>query len=126
MRTILLGLLAFSVSTALVSPAAADEKPPVKAKVLLIGKQPDHPYGSHMYLHTCRMLGECLRLNGVEPVVFDGWPKDATVLKEAKTIVMYTTPAAEFLLDAPHRDEVIRLMKDGGWGSSPSTGLRRF
>src|SRR4029077_7051872 len=108
-----LGLLALSFSAALVSLAAADEKAPVKVKVLLIRKQPDHPYGSHIYLHTCRMLGECLRLNGVESVVSDGWPKNAAVLKNAKTIVMYTTPAAEYLLDAPHRDEVIRMMNDG-------------
>jgi type 1 glutamine amidotransferase len=49
----------------------------------------------------------------VEPVVSDGWPKDPAVFKDAKTVVMYTTPAAEYLLDAPHRDEMIRLMNDG-------------
>ena len=91
--------------------AVADEKP--KAKVLLIGKQPDHPYATHMYLHTCKMLSECLRLNGVEAVVSDGWPKDPAVLKDVKSIVVYTTPAAELLLDGPHRDDVDRLMKDG-------------
>lgn len=106
--------LILSALLALVAcPATAEET--AKAKVLLIGKQPDHPYGSHMYLHTCRMLGECLKLNGLEAAVSDGWPKDAAVLEGVKAIVVYTTPAAEYLLDAPHRDEVVRLL-DGGAG----------
>ena len=91
---------------------SADEK--VKTKILLIGKQPDHPWGTHMYLHTCRMLTKCLQqTDGVETVVSDGWPKDAAKLKGVKTIVVYTTPAAELLLDGPHRDEVDLLMKRG-------------
>jgi glyoxylase-like metal-dependent hydrolase (beta-lactamase superfamily II)/type 1 glutamine amidotransferase len=94
------------------SPIAAGAEV-ANGKVLLIGKQPDHPYGSHMYLHTARMLGECARLNGLEPVVSDGWPKDRALLQDVKTIVVYTTPAAEYLLDAPHRDEVVRLLQDG-------------
>lgn len=90
----------------------ADDKP-AKPKVLLIGKQPDHPYGSHMYLHTSRMLGECLALNGVDSAVSDGWPKDAALLKDVKSIVIYATPAAEFMLDAPHRDDFEAQMKKG-------------
>jgi hypothetical protein len=87
----------------------ADEKP----KVLLIGKDPDHPYGSHMYLHTCGVLAKCLELNGVEPVVSNGWPKDAKMLEGVKAVAIYTSPAAELLLDGPHRDEVARSMKEG-------------
>jgi hypothetical protein len=89
---------------------AEDDGPP---KVLLIGKQPDHPYGTHMYLHTCRMLAECLRLNGLEPVVSNGWPEDPQTLEGVQTIVVYTNPAAEFLLDGPHREEFERLMEQG-------------
>lgn len=87
-----------------------------KATVLFVGKQPDHPFGTHMYLHTCEMLGKCLALQKgveIETVVSDGWPKDAKVLDGVSTIVVYTTPAAEFLLDAPHRDQVAALMKRG-------------
>ncbi|HVX10074.1 MAG TPA: ThuA domain-containing protein [Pirellulales bacterium] len=79
--------------------------------VLFIGKQPDHPYGSHMYLHAGRMLSECLRINGVKAVVSDGWPKE--VPEGLKTIVVYTSPGAELLLDSPHRDEFVRLMQRG-------------
>jgi type 1 glutamine amidotransferase len=59
------------------------------------------------------VLSECLQLNGLEAVVSDGWPQDPAVLKDVKCIVIYTTPAAELLLDGPHRDEVDRLMKKG-------------
>ena len=84
-----------------------------KATVLFIGKQPDHPFGTHMYLHTGHMLQKCLQNNGVATVVSDGWPKDKTKLDGVRTIVIYTTPAAELLLDGPHRDEVDALMKQG-------------
>ena len=84
-----------------------------RGRALLIGKQPDHPYGSHMYLHTCRMLAECLRLNGLQASVCDGWPKTDDELRDAKTIVVYTNPAAELLLDGPQRDQVDRTMKAG-------------
>lgn len=92
-----------------VSPAAE----PSSGKALLISKQPDHPYGSHMYLHTARMLAECSRLNGLDAAVSDGWPKSETELRDVKTIVVYTSPAAELLLDGPQRDEVDRMMKRG-------------
>ncbi|MGQ0636708.1 MAG: ThuA domain-containing protein [Planctomycetaceae bacterium] len=106
-------LLALAVFAISVFPAAGGEEPGGRGSVLLIGKQPDHPYGTHMYLHASRMLGECARLNGYEPIVSDGWPTDAALLKGVKTIVVYASPAAELLLDAPHRDEVLRLLKDG-------------
>ena len=121
MKTILRGLLAFLIWSFAELPAEADDPPAAKPKVLLIGKQPDHPYGSHMYLHTCRMLGECLKLNGLEAVVSDGWPKDPALLKNVQTIVVYTTPAAEYLLDGPHRNDVMELMKQV---QVPETGAR--
>jgi type 1 glutamine amidotransferase len=101
------------LATALVCGLAlGDEKP--KTKILLIGKDPDHPYGSHMYLHTCGVLAKCLELTpGVETAVSNGWPKDAKTLEGVKAIVVYTSPAAELLLDGPHRDEVAKLMKSG-------------
>ncbi|MBM98457.1 MAG: hypothetical protein CMJ77_04975 [Planctomycetaceae bacterium] len=82
-------------------------------KVLFIGKQPDHPFGTHMYLHTCGMLAKCLANHGVETVISDGWPQDAETLADIDAMVVYTTPAAELLLDGPHRDEVVAAMKRG-------------
>ena len=92
--------------------APGEDKP--KTKVLFIGKDPDHPYGSHMYLHTCGMLAKCVELTpGVEVVVSNGWPKDAKKLEGVKTIVVYTSPGAELLLEGPHRAQVDDLMKKG-------------
>lgn len=95
----------------LAGPAAAD---PPKVKVLFVGKDPDHPYGSHMYMHTCGVLAKCVALTpGVETVVSNGWPKDPKTLDGVSAIVMYTSPGAEFLLEGPHRDAVDALMKKG-------------
>lgn len=95
------------------APAVPADPASGKGRVLLIGKQPDHPYASHMYLHTCRLLSECLKLNGVESSVSDGWPKDPAALQDVKSIVVYTSPAAELLLDGPQRDEVVRTLDAG-------------
>lgn len=89
--------------------AAAQE-----TRILLIGKEPDHPYGSHMYLHTCSVLARCLELTpGVETVVSNGWPKDPQTLAGVKAIVLYTNPAGELLLDGPHKEQVEKLMSQG-------------
>lgn len=94
------------------TPVRAEE---AKAtKILLIGKEPDHPYGSHMYMHACGVLAKCLeRTAGVEPVVSLGWPKEPAKLEGVKSIVVYTSPAAEFLADSEHRNEVDRAIKSG-------------
>lgn len=90
----------------------AEEKP--RTKVLLIGKKPDHPFGTHMYLHTQQMLAKCLeKTKGVETVVSDGWPQDASTLKGVRTIVVYSSPAAEFLLDGPGSGPLHQMMRDG-------------
>ncbi|MSR33008.1 MAG: hypothetical protein EXR99_16065 [Gemmataceae bacterium] len=91
---------------------AAGEKPTVK--ILFIGKDPDHAFGSHMYMHASGMLAQCARLTpGIETVVSNGWPKDPKILEGVKAIVVYTSPAAEFLLDGPHRAAAEELLKKG-------------
>lgn len=92
--------------------AGADEKP--KTRILFLGKDPDHPHGTHMYLHTCGVLAKCAELTpGIETVISNGWPKDPKMLTGVKTIVVYTNPAAELLLEGPHRGQVDELMKKG-------------
>lgn len=113
MKTVMAWFVAALTALGGVVPSLAADVPAERARVLFIGKQPDHPYGSHMYLHTCRMLGECLRLNGLEAHVSDGWPTEAAALRDVKSIVVYTSPGAELLLDGPHRDAFDRLTKQG-------------
>lgn len=91
---------------------AADDSTTIK--ILLIGKQPDHPWGTHMYLHTSEMLAKCLQQTpDVQTVVSDGWPNDPEILKDVDTIVVYHSPAAELLLEGPQRQQVDQLMKAG-------------
>ena len=33
-----------------------------QTRVLFVGKEPDHPFGTHMYMHTGNMLAKCLAL----------------------------------------------------------------
>lgn len=83
-------------------------------KILLIGHKLDHPWGSHMYLHTLSMLAKCAEnTDGVETVVSDGWPTDKAKLAGVHSIVVYSSPGAEFLVDGPHADELDKLMKSG-------------
>jgi type 1 glutamine amidotransferase len=95
------------------SGAAAGADAPT-TKILLIGKSPDHPYGSHMYMHTCALLARCLeRTPGVTAVVSNGWPRDAAALEGVRAVVLYCSPGAEFLLEGPQREQVDRMMKSG-------------
>ena len=103
-------ILTTLILAAVGSPAHAADP----AKILLIGKQPDHPYGSHMYLHTSGMLAKCLEKNGnIQAVVSDGWPQDPKVLEGVDCIVLYMTPGAEFILDSPHRQAALQLLDQG-------------
>jgi type 1 glutamine amidotransferase len=106
-RLLLLGLAAL-----LVGPAHGQDK--TKTRILFIGKDPDHPYGSHMYMHTCGVLAKCVELTpGIEAIVSNGWPKEKKMLTGVKAIVVYTNPAAEFLLDSPERDEIEATLQKG-------------
>jgi type 1 glutamine amidotransferase len=92
------------------SSAIADEK----AKILFIGANPDHPHGSHMYMHTSNLLAKCAeRTAGVQTVVSNGWPKDEKLVEGITGIVLYTSPGAELLLESPHRDAIDQLIKKG-------------
>ncbi len=103
-----------SVWAVLVAATGAWGEEVAKTKVLFIGTAPDHPYGSHMYMHTCGVLAKCAELTpGIEAVVSQGWPVDAKTREGVKAIVLYTNPAAELLLDGEHRNEVDQLMRQG-------------
>lgn len=95
----------------------ADDKPAVNApavKVLLIGHALDHPFGSHMYLHECRLLAKCLEQSpSVTAVVSDRWPKDPKVLDGVRAIAIYSSPGANVLFDGPHAPQVERMLADG-------------
>ena len=85
-----------------------------RTKIVLIGHKPDHPPGTHLYLHECGLLAKCLRQTpNVEAVVSDGWPADAAVLEGVSAIALYTSPGAEILLKGKQREQVEKLLKAG-------------
>jgi type 1 glutamine amidotransferase len=94
--------------------AGATAKERATTRILLIGHKPDHPHGSHMYLHECRLLAHCLEQTpGVAAAVSDGWPRDAVQLEGVKAIVLYSGPGGDLLLGGAHRAEVERLLAGG-------------
>ena len=109
--SLLVSVLALSIAFTDHTAAQAETKP---TRILLIGKEPDHPYGSHMYMHTSGVLAKCLeQTEGVETVVSQGWPTEAKTLEGVRTIVVYSSPAAEFLLDGPGAAKLNQMMNDG-------------
>ncbi len=99
-------------------------------KVLLIGKDRDHPFQTHEYMADCELLAKCLRqTKGVEAVVSNGWPKDANLLKDVKAIVLHTANGGDELLAAPHRRQAEELLKNGvgltaiHWSTGASKGV---
>lgn len=85
-----------------------------RTRILLIGHQPDHPPGTHMYLQVCGLLKHCLeQTRGVEAIVSDGWPKDPEVLKGVSAIVFYTSPGGNILLHPDNRAAAERLLNEG-------------
>ncbi len=101
---------------ATVLPLMVSAAEPAKTRIVLIPTKLDHPPASHMYEFECRLLAKCLNQTpDVEAVVspdFD-WPKDSALLKDVKSIVYYSRPAGDILLDPARRDEVRTLMKSG-------------
>ena len=90
----------------------AEEPPPVK--VLLIATKTDHPWGSHMYMFDSQVLASCLNQTpGVEATVSLDWPKDPKMLVGVKSIVCFSRPGGELVLDPGRRPQFEKLMKEG-------------
>ncbi|MFO0907522.1 MAG: ThuA domain-containing protein [Isosphaeraceae bacterium] len=93
-----------------------DAAPKGKVKILLIGKDRDHPPRSHEYMSECELLARCLRQSpGVEAVVSNGWPTDARDLDGVKAIVLYTANGGNYL-SAPERRKQFEALRDQGVG----------
>jgi type 1 glutamine amidotransferase len=105
-------LIAFALTlTFLVVPVYGGEK---TTKILLIGKDRDHPYATHEYMTECALLATCLKQTpGIETIVSNGWPKNADTLKDVKAIVLYTRNGGNVLFDPFNKDEAEKLLKNG-------------
>jgi type 1 glutamine amidotransferase len=104
----------------LATASVADETP---KKVVLIAGKKSHGPGDHEYERGVKLLKTCLEtasnVKGIRAeVVLDGWPRDATVLDDADTIVLYSDGSDRDELAHPIlRDDRLatldRLMKRG-------------
>src|SRR5215470_620750 len=105
--------LLFAVAVWLLGSAAlsaADNK----AKILLIGKDLDHPRNTHTYLSDCELLARCLRqTEGVETVVSNGWPADPAAVKDVTAIVLDTRLGGTVLFRGPQRRQVEEMLQQG-------------
>jgi type 1 glutamine amidotransferase len=82
--------------------------------VLLVGHKLDHPFGTHMYLHECKLLAKCLNQNpGVKASVCNGWPSDESLLKNVDALVFYSSPAADILLNPKNKNQAEAIFKRG-------------
>ncbi|PWT90746.1 MAG: hypothetical protein C5B56_04950 [Proteobacteria bacterium] len=116
-------ILAWALLTG--APGAAEKK----IKVLLIGKDRDHPFTTHEYMADCRLLARCLEQTpGVEAVVSNGWPSDPAVLGGVKAIVLHTQKGGNVLLGSPARRQAEALLEQGAgltaihWSTGADTG----
>lgn len=116
------GVLALGATT-----APADET----TRILLIGKERDHPPRTHEYMAECGLLAKCLeQTKGVETVVSDGWPTDPQVLQDLDAIVLYTAVGGNLLFaDEARRAQVEELLKKGvglvaiHWSTDAAPGI---
>jgi type 1 glutamine amidotransferase len=108
------GLAAAGSLRGLVARADEPKKDGSKKKIVLIGGNPDHPPGTHLYMRECELLAKCLRQTpGIEAVVSNGWPKDDKVLEGVSALAFYSNPGADHLLAPDHAEKSESLLKSG-------------
>ncbi|GAB4135032.1 MAG: hypothetical protein Tsb009_00810 [Planctomycetaceae bacterium] len=84
-------------------------------KVVLIAGRKSHGYGSHEHRAGCMLLAKALNESGLPikaVVVTEGWPKDASILQDADSIVIYADGGGRHPFNA-HLAEIDKLMKRG-------------
>jgi type 1 glutamine amidotransferase len=99
-----------------------------RAKILLIGKDLDHPRNTHTYMSDCELLARCLsHTDGVQTVVSNGWPKDPAVVEGLTAIVLHTRLGGSVLFRGPQRRQVEEMLRQGigitavHWGTGAET-----
>lgn len=97
-------------------PLEADSADASLAKIILLAGPVSNKAGQHEYFAGCAMLMKCLKQTpGVWPVMAaEGWPKNESVLKGAKSVVVYMDGGPKCaLLEGTHWETLRGLMKGG-------------
>ena len=125
----LAGLCLFTTLTALPAFAAISfdqstvpleaESPDVSlAKVVLLAGSPANKAGQHEYFAGCALLKQWLQqMPGVWPVmVRNGWPTNESILKGARTVVVYVEGGGKQPFFEPTRWARLKQLMDSGAG----------
>jgi type 1 glutamine amidotransferase len=114
LENLMLRKLALATFTFFALALSARAAEPAPVKVLLIGADRDQPAESREYMTDLEILARCLRqTKGVEAIVSNGWPKDAGVLKDVKTIVVYSPRGGNLLFEGAARKQTVEMLKNG-------------
>jgi type 1 glutamine amidotransferase len=106
--------MALGLALTMTGPMAAIAQEEDTTRILLIGKDRDHPPETHEYMAECALLKTCLEQTpGVEATVSDGWPTDAGAFEGVDAIVFYTANAGDILLHPDRREQAEALIADG-------------
>ena len=91
----------------------ADQRPAAKGKVLLVGSNPITRSALTCLARLPDARGNTQTQRSGAGRLRRLAQSPRRLERSQNDLVVYATPAAEFLLDGPHRDEFMRLMKEG-------------
>ncbi len=93
--SLLLIVALLCIPSLLATPISTSSAPkPVKKKLYLIAGKKSHAYGQHSFRAGCILLKK--RLDAAFPdqlettVIFEGWPRDSSILNDADAICIYS------------------------------------
>ena len=91
---------------------------PAAARIVLIAGTPSNKPGQHEYFAGCALLRDWLaQVPGVAPVmVAEGWPKDDSVFKNARSVLLFLDGGDKLPFLTPERREVLRGLAANGTG----------
>ena len=85
-----------------------------KSRIVMVAGSGSHGNGAHEHPAGCAFLADQLNkaVDGVEVVVSQGWPEDATTFDDTDAIIIYSDGGARHL-SIPHLEEIAGLMAQG-------------
>ena len=82
--------------------------------VLFLAGEPSHGWNAHEFVAGSQLLAECLNEAnvGIQASVSEGWPADASALKDVDAVVIYTD-GEDLHVAKGHTDSLIALHRSG-------------
>jgi type 1 glutamine amidotransferase len=112
MQRLLSALSVLMTMAALATSQAADKK------IVFIAGPPSHGPGDHEHRAGCLLLSRCVnQIPGITSVVYsNGWPAEATALKGADSIIIYSDGGGGHPAIKPERLKALEALMDKGVG----------